>query len=440
MSSEILSAWVGARCSSPGRRFQSDGQGLDSVLLAIDDVTSRARVESLGDALERIGLGMVSSSDADEILRRAVTEAAGALGCREAMLAVPAEGMWTVRFSLGEEEPSGGTVLTGGIARQFSALSPGQRAVVTTSRPGGSRLPPGERAAERVHAALMVRDEVVGVISFGGYRPAVSFGDPELDFIDKLAPALSLALENARLFSIHRRVAETFQRSLLKPIAPVAGLEVGVAYVPAFEPEKVGGDFYDLFALEGGVTAVIAGDVVGKGVEAAVLTQTVRAILRTLASIEQSPSFILTKANELLRESGSPRRFVTVLVAMVDSVKGTVAISSAGHPPPVVCGREPRLLEVRPAAPLGALSGPFHEATFDLATDETLVLYTDGLTEARQGIEMFGEQRVLQELAGTGTMDLQQMVDALVSSATEFAGGHLVDDLAVIAVRPQSAG
>lgn len=102
------------------------------------------------------------------------------------------------------------------------------------------------------------------------------------------------------------RVAETFQRSLLTPIAPVAGLEVGVAYVPAFEPEKVGGDFYDLFSLEGGVTAVIAGDVVGKGVEAAVLTQTVRAILRTLASIEQSPSFILTKANELLREVDPP--------------------------------------------------------------------------------------------------------------------------------------
>ena len=187
----------------------------------------------------------------------------------------------------------------------------------------------------------------------------------------------------------------------------MAGLEVGVAYVPAFEPEKVGGDFYDLFALEGGVTAVIAGDVVGKGVEAAVLTQTVRAILRTLASIEQSPSFILTKANELLREVDPPDDSSRSLWRWSIRLKGTVAISSAGHPPPVVCGREPRLLEVRPAAPLGALSGPFHEATFDLATDETLVLYTDGLTEARQGIEMFGEQRVLQELAGTGTMDLQ---------------------------------
>ena len=163
----ILPAWAIAPCSSPGSRFQSGAEGLDNVLLAIDDITSRARVESLGSALERIGLGMVSSFDVDEILQRAVTEAAGALGCNEAMLAVPARGSWMVRFALGEEEPAGGTVLTGGIARQFSALSPGQRAVVTTSRTRGSAPSPGERAAERVHAALTVRDEVVGVISFG---------------------------------------------------------------------------------------------------------------------------------------------------------------------------------------------------------------------------------------------------------------------------------
>ena len=423
-----------------GRRFRTGDQGLDNVLLAIDDVTSQARAESLGNSLERIGLGMVSSFDADEILQRAVTEAAGALGCSEAMLAVPTEGTWVVRFALGEEEPVTGTVLAGQVARQFSALSPGQRAVVTTSRPKGARVSLKERGTERVHAALTVRDEMAGVISFGACRPIDRFGEPELDFIDKLAPALSLALENARLFSIHRRVAETFQRSLLKPMAPVAGLEVGLAYIPALEPEKVGGDFYDLFVLGGGLTAVIAGDVMGKGVEAAVLTETVRAIIRTLASIEHSPSYVLTKANELLREGGSRRQFVTALVAIIDSAKGTVTISSAGHPPPIVCGRVPRLLQVRPAAPLGVGSGPFHEATFDIRANETLVLYTDGLTEARQGTEMFGEQRVLQQLVDTGTTDLQAMVDALVSSASEFAGGHLVDDLAVIAVRPTSVG
>jgi serine phosphatase RsbU (regulator of sigma subunit) len=274
------------------------------------------------------------------------------------------------------------------------------------------------------------------VISFGDCFPAGRFGEPELDFVDKLAPALSLALENARLFAIHQRVAETFQRSLLKPMAPVEGFEVGLAYVPAFEPEKVGGDFYDLFTLERGLTAVIAGDVVGKGVEAAVLTETVRTMLRTVASMEPSPALILKKVNDLLRES-SGRQFVTVVAAVIDSTAGKVAVSSAGHPPAMIYGHEPRVLEISPAAPLGAREGRFHEATFDIATGDTLVLYTDGLIEARRGNELFGEQRVLDELVRMKRMDLQKTVDALVSSATEFAGGHLDDDLVIIAVRPK---
>ena len=422
-----------------GSRFQSDAEGPPTVLLAIDDVTERARVESLGHSLERIGLGMVSSFDFDEILQRAVTEAAGALGCSRALLAVPAGEAWAVRFALGAEEPARGTLIVGAIARQFSALSPGQRAIVATPRVRGSVTSPGQRSPERVHAALTVRDEVVGVISFGDCQLLGRFGESELDFIDKLAPALSLALENARLFSIHQKVAETFQRSLLRPIAPVAGFEVGLAYVPAFEPEKVGGDFYDLFAVDGGSTAVIVGDVVGKGVEAAVLTETVRTMLRTLAFMGQSPSLILAKANDLFCRDDSGRQFVTVLVAIIDATKSTVTISSAGHPPPVVFGRAPHTLEVRPAAPLGAGRGPFHEATFDLESDETLVLYTDGLTEARHGHELFGEQRVLEEFATAKGKAVQETVDSVVSSATKFAGGHLADDLIVIAVRPDHA-
>jgi two-component system CheB/CheR fusion protein len=416
-----------------GGRFQRASDGLSLVLLAIDDITARARLESLGNALERIGLGMVSSFDADEILRGAVTEAAGALGCSQALLAVSDRDAWVVRFALGKEEPASGTTLTGAIARQFSALAPGQRTVVASRSKGASSF--GQRSSERVHAALTVRDEVVGVISFGGCFPVGRFGEPELDFIDKLAPALSLALENARLFSIHQRVAETFQRSLLKPIAPVEGFEVGLAYVPAFEPEKVGGDFYDLFSLEGGLTAVIVGDVVGKGVQAAVLTETVRTMLRTVASMEPSPSLVLKKVNDLLRES-TGRQFVTVVVAVIDTAKGTITISSAGHPPAILYGKESRLLQIPPATPLGVGDGRFHEGTFDIKPGETLVLYTDGLIEARQGNALFGEERVLKELRRVDGMDVQKMVDALVSSASQFAGGHLGDDLVIIAIRP----
>jgi serine phosphatase RsbU (regulator of sigma subunit) len=88
---------------------------------------------------------------------------------------------------------------------------------------------------------------------------------------------------------------------------------------------------------------------------------------------------------------------------------------------------------------LGAGRGPFHEATFELESDETLVFYTDGLTEARHGNELFGEQGVLEEFAAAKGKGIQETVDSVVSSATKFAGGHLADDLIVIAVRPDPA-
>ncbi len=126
------------------------------------------------------------------------------------------------------------------------------------------------------------------------------FSEAELDFIDKLAPALSLALENAELHTHEHRIADVLQTSLLKPVLAVPGIEIGLAYRPAHLAERVGGDFYDLFALKDGRVAVVIGDVSGKGVQAASLTETVRATLRTLASLDFSPSSILSKANELL--------------------------------------------------------------------------------------------------------------------------------------------
>jgi sigma-B regulation protein RsbU (phosphoserine phosphatase) len=101
--------------------------------------------------------------------------------------------------------------------------------------------------------------------------------EAELDFIEKVAPALSLALENAELHANEHRTAEVLQTSLLKPVISVPGVEIGLAYRPAHAAERVGGDFYDLFTLGDERVAVVVGDVSGKGVEAASLTETVRA-------------------------------------------------------------------------------------------------------------------------------------------------------------------
>ena len=418
-----------------GRRIHSGSSGPGSVLLAIDDITKRARTEALSDALDQINLTMISTVGYDELLERVMTETARALRCDEAVLAVPAEGSWIVRFSSGVSWASPGAAVPDGEARQFSALAIGQRAVVSASaveRRGhlSSRMP----CAQVVHVPLATRDSVVGALSFGRRDCKAVFSEAELDFIEKVAPALSLALENAELHANEHRIAEVLQLSLLKPVITIAGLAIGLAYRPAHEAERVGGDFYDLFVLEDGRVAITVGDVCGSGVQAASLTETVRATLRALASLDPSPSSILNRANKLLLAQAPSGQFVTVLLAILDIARGKVIISSAGHPPLVVCGENARFLEPPHGMPLGALSSDYGEAEYDLLPGETMVLYTDGLIEARRGADLFGERRLMETLGSLNCADVQQMVETLVSTATEHAGGRLVDDLAVIAV------
>ena len=280
---------------------------------------------------------------------------------------------------------------------------------------------------------------MVGAFSFGRHGRGSGFTSAELDFIDKLAPALSMALENAELHANVRRIAEVLQTSLLRPVRGVPGLEIGLAYQPAHLAERVGGDFYDLFVLDDQRVAVVIGDVCGSGVQAASLTETVRATLRALASLDPSPSSVLTRANEVLLTHASPRQFVTVLLAILDTARGKIIVSSAGHPPLVACGETTRFLEAPHGMPLGIMSTAYHEAEFDFLPGETVVLYTDGLTEARRGQDFFGESRLLEVLSAQDHAGVQQMVETLVSTVKEHTDGRLTDDLAIIAVRSASA-
>ena len=420
-----------------GRRIRSARAGLANILFAIDDITERAQAEVLSESLDQINLIMISTVHYDELLGRAMTEAAQALRCDEAVLVVLVDGQWITRFSAGASWTSPGAALPDDRASQFSALAVGQRAIVSTPAFGRRAGLSSENAGRHtVHVPLRSGEEVRGAFSLG--RPGKGrFTDAELNFIDKLAPALSMALGNAELHENERRIAEVLQTSLLRPVAGVPGFEIGLAYRPAHVAERVGGDFYDLFELRDGRVAVVVGDVSGNGVRAASLTETVRATLRALASFDPSPSSILTGANEvLLTHPSSSGQFVTVLLAILDVARRKIVISSAGHPPLVACGETPRFLEPPHGPPLGAMSHVYHQAEFDLLAGETLVLYTDGLTEARRGPEFFGEGRLLEILSGRDCSDPQGMVEALVAAATQHAGGRLTDDLAVIAVHP----
>ena len=173
----------------------------------------------------------------------------------------------------------------------------------------------------------------------------------------------------------------------------------------------------------------------GKGVRAAGMTETVRSTVRALAAIDPSPAFILGKTNELLLRYDPDEAHVTTFCAVLDPHTGHLNYASAGHPAPVHLGAFTcRTLEVAFGPPLGTFERPYANAHAMLTLEDYLVLYTDGVTEARHDGELLGERRLLEIVAGLRGRSAQEVADGVRDAALAFAG-RLRDDLQVVALR-----
>ena len=141
---------------------------------------------------------------------------------------------------------------------------------------------------------------------------------------------------------------------------------------------------------------MLIGDVAGKGLAAAGLTETVHTAVSSYALMDPSPGFVLRKTNELLlRRPGDEDQYVTAFLAVVDRRTGEVACASAGHPSPVRIGSVTGLVEAESGVPLGTFDEEYPTHRLTLEAGDGLVLYTDGLTEARRGQELYGQQRLV---------------------------------------------
>jgi sigma-B regulation protein RsbU (phosphoserine phosphatase) len=246
---------------------------------------------------------------------------------------------------------------------------------------------------------------------------------------------VSQALENARLYEEQRHAAMTLQEHLVHPLPVIEGIEFGRVSRSASSPAMVGGDFSDAFAIDESRVVVLIGDVAGKGLQAAGLTETVHTAVSSFSLMEPSPGFVLSKTNELLlRRPAENDYYVTAFVAVVDRRTGDVAYASAGHPLPARIGRSPRLIEAAQGVPLGTF--PMHYPTrhMTLQEGEGLVLYTDGVTEARHDGELYGEKRLLAALAAADGCHPRTLAEKLSEDATAF-GGTLSDDMQILAFR-----
>jgi sigma-B regulation protein RsbU (phosphoserine phosphatase) len=237
------------------------------------------------------------------------------------------------------------------------------------------------------------------------------------------------------------RLATTLQTTLLPPVLPAVPNMEAAAHYHVASPDEVGGDFYDLFRLDDGRWALFIGDVCGKGAGAAVLTSLARYTLRAAAVHDPDPDAVLSELNTaILRERLEPaHRFASVVFGVLTPSGGgcTVTLACAGHPEPAVLRDDgtAAFVPVEGGLVVGLLPAPtFASATLRLDPGDTLLLYTDGLPEARVGRSgRYDEDVLLEFLGGIAPAPAAETV-AAVRSLLDGLGDGLDDDTAVLAV------
>jgi serine phosphatase RsbU (regulator of sigma subunit) len=279
--------------------------------------------------------------------------------------------------------------------------------------------------------------EVVASLGVFSFRPGDPLSDETIEAATALATQAALAIDNARLYQQQKQFADTMQRSLLPRSRPViTGLEVGEVYEPSARVD-VGGDVYDFVALDDGRLAVVLGDVTGHGVDATADMAMAKFVFRSLAREHPEPADFLAAANDVICSEIGAGKFISMSYVVVDGVSGRLAGASAGHPSPriVLPDGSTRPLEAHGLV-LGIDSGQeYAESHEELPIGASLVLYTDGVIEARRDGDLYGDDRLDALLAEHRELPPLALAAAVAEDAREFAGGDLSDDLAVVVIR-----
>ena len=232
-------------------------------------------------------------------------------------------------------------------------------------------------------------------------------------------------------------LARTLQQTLIPPTVPtIPGLDIAAVYRPAGTGDEIGGDFYDVFQIATDDWVVVIGDVAGKGIDAAVVTALARHTIRAAAVNQQRPSDILTTLNAVLLHDDTDRFCTVALIRLRKAGAGwDVWTSNAGHPPPlrVTAAREIHPVG-RPGSLLGVLESPdLTDSHHTLSAGDMLLMYTDGVTEARGAAGFFGDEGLLRSIAAASPV-VRDAADALLDEVVRFQSGMPRDDIAIVAI------
>ncbi|MFI9249431.1 SpoIIE family protein phosphatase [Streptomyces sp. NPDC053069] len=350
---------------------------------------------------------------------------------------------------------SSGESVEVGAVHHFPFNSPCADAL-RTARPQRVPAEEGGLVQSTLAVPMVAHDTVVGLAQFARTKGSEPFGDRDRELAVELAARAAVCIDNARLYRREHERALILQRSLLPPGDPEAsGLDIACRYLPGNAATEVGGDWFDVIELPGHRTALVVGDVMGRGLRAAVAMGELRTAVRTLALLDLEPAEVLSALDEIARGLGTPGGvqqatrtarqprdadlsevyLATCVYAVYDSVTRRCTFANAGHLPPVLVepGEAALMLDVPPGMPLGVGGEPFEEVEVELPEGALLALYTDGLVESRDHPLDEGLQAFVGALTDP-SRPLEDVCDHVLSTLDTH---HGEDDIALLMARVQ---
>lgn len=284
---------------------------------------------------------------------------------------------------------------------------------------------------------LSVRGKLIGLINI--YHKRVHYHEPaEISLLTTLSAQAAIAIENARLYHETNQVAH-FLRSILLPREKFhhPRIEVGHRFISS---QELSGDYYDMIPLSDRRAAFCMADVSGKGPKAAIYAVRAKYILKSYAQAGYSPREVITMLNRLISPETEFEMFITMFYAEVDLTRGELEFASAGHEPPILWSarqKKVRLLKPRDIVLGVDRDWQYLQCRVQIQPRDLLVLYTDGVTEARPDSETqpFGLARLQSVVSRYSELAPQQLADKITSVVQKYADRKLADDFSLMVVR-----
>ncbi len=251
----------------------------------------------------------------------------------------------------------------------------------------------------------------------------------------------ALAIDNARLYAQQKAFADAMQRSLLPLEAPqLPGLELGDVYESSARVD-VGGDVYDYLTLGDGRLAVVLGDVMGHGVDATADMAMAKFVFRSLAREHTEPEAFLAAANDVVASEIAPGKFITMVELVIDARRDEVACASAGHPAPRLVHVDGSVEAIAARGLALGIEAPqsYVPVTAAFPPGATVVLYTDGVVEARREGEQFGLERFDELLSRARTLPAKEIAFEALKACRAWSDDELTDDFAVVVIKRTAA-